>query len=194
MASIIFFICDSLIGFSLRFRACREKSAKISPEARASEVLTLRRGVESGNKWRWTQLRVRFCTISARRARAYGAQRTKFFRAFMISLGCIVTGFPEMIVDHGTEIAGLAGAATYICNYLMLAMDRLTSRSPLYYLLQLTGASLVMVSLMTQFNMAAAIVQGFFVLVSLIGITRHLRPHRPAKTPSGVDGGPEKAL
>ena len=100
--------------------------------------------------------------------------------------------FFQSISEYAWQVAGLAGAVTYICNYLMIAMDRLTSRSPLYYLLQLTGASLVMISLMAQFNMAAAIVQGFFILVSMLGIFRHLRPSQRVPAASGVDGGAQE--
>lgn len=101
--------------------------------------------------------------------------------------------FSQMITEHVWQGAGLAGAATYICNYLLIAMDRLSSRSPVYYVLQMTGASLVMLSLTAHFNMAAAIVQGFFILVSVLGIYRHLRPHRRIRETSGVDGGLEEA-
>lgn len=72
------------------------------------------------------------------------------------------------------ELLGLAGAALYAGGYLLAAYDRLPSQSPLYYLTKLVAAGLVLFSLTESFNLAAAVIQVFFVVISLIGIFRHL--------------------
>ena len=81
---------------------------------------------------------------------------------------------PEFLSNvTGYELAGLAGAGLYAGNYTLVACDRLSCLSPVYYASQLTAASLVMASLTVQFNLASAAIQAFFICVSLVGVWRH---------------------
>jgi hypothetical protein len=82
------------------------------------------------------------------------------------------------VIAHGWQAAGFLGALVYIGNFLMIATDRLTSHQPLYYRLQLCAAALVLASLAQQFNPAAAVIQSFVILVSLLGLYRHRRLRR----------------
>lgn len=77
-----------------------------------------------------------------------------------------------------SEACGLSGALLYSVGYLLSAYDKLPSQSPIYYLTKLSAAGLVLISLMQDFNLAAAIIQVFFIAVSLIGIIRHFNPQR----------------
>lgn len=79
------------------------------------------------------------------------------------------------------ESLGLLGAMIYAGGYLMSAYDRLPSQSPLYYLSKLIAALLVLVSLAQSFNLASAVIQIFFVCVSIIGIFRHLDAQRRSR-------------
>ena len=102
------------------------------------------------------------------------------------------------------EALGLFGATIYSVSYILAAYDRLPSQSPLYYLSKLVAAILVLVSLSQNFNLASAVIQIFFVTVSIIGIFRHLDARRRSRayaqsqhalggtaiTP--VDAGPSK--
>lgn len=72
------------------------------------------------------------------------------------------------------EVIGLCGAALYSLGYLLAAYDRLPSQSPAYYILKLVAAVLVMISLTSSFNLASLVIQVFFIVVSVIGICRHL--------------------
>ena len=80
------------------------------------------------------------------------------------------------------EICGLFGAALYLFSYVMTALDRLPSNGPAYYWAKLIASALVGVSLMAQFNLATAVIQAFFFLISALGIIRHL--HRAKRKPS----------
>lgn len=76
------------------------------------------------------------------------------------------------------EALGLSGATLYSISYLLSAYDRLPSQSPVYYLTKLVAASLVLISLFQDFNLASAVIQVFFIAVSLIGVIRHFDPQR----------------
>lgn len=77
-----------------------------------------------------------------------------------------------------SEAMGLTGAMIYSVSYLAAAYDRLPSQSPLYYASKLVAACLVLISLAQNFNLASAVIQIFFITVSLIGILRHLDARR----------------
>lgn len=73
-----------------------------------------------------------------------------------------------------SETIGLGGALLYSVSYMLSAYDRLPSQSPLYYLTKLVAAAMVLISLSQNFNLASAVIQVFFITVSLIGIYRHM--------------------
>ena len=77
-----------------------------------------------------------------------------------------------------SEVLGLSGAALYSIGYVLSAYDRLPSQSPVYYAVKLLAACLVLFSLFRDFNLASAVIQVFFIAVSLIGIVRHFSPKR----------------
>lgn len=72
------------------------------------------------------------------------------------------------------EFAGLLGATLYILSYALAALDVVPSNSPSYYMLKLFAALLVLTSLSNSFNLSAAVIQVFFILISLVGLLRHL--------------------
>ena len=80
-----------------------------------------------------------------------------------------------------SEACGLSGALLYSVGYVLSAYDKLPSQSPIYYVTKLSAAALVLISLMQDFNLASAIIQVFFIVVSLIGIARHFNPQRRRK-------------
>ena len=77
-----------------------------------------------------------------------------------------------------SQACGLSGALLYSVGYLLSAYDKLPSQSPVYYSLKLIAAALVLVSLASDFNLASAVIQVFFIAVSLIGIVRHFSPQK----------------
>ncbi len=95
-----------------------------------------------------------------------------------------------------SETIGLGGALLYSASYLLAAYDRLPSQSPLYYASKLIAASMVLISLSQNFNLASAVIQVFFITVSMIGIYRHIDVQRRMRAyrrsqhaPGGAAGG-----
>ncbi|UYV38211.1 hypothetical protein N4R57_03740 [Rhodobacteraceae bacterium D3-12] len=69
------------------------------------------------------------------------------------------------------EIAGVFGFALYVFNYAMLTFRRLSGDCITYYVINVSAASLVLLGLTASFNLAAAMVQGFWIVMSLIAIS-----------------------
>ncbi|MGS4944013.1 cyclic nucleotide-binding domain-containing protein [Meridianimarinicoccus sp. RP-17] len=80
--------------------------------------------------------------------------------------------------------AGLAGVGIYILAYGLLQAGLLRGTGYLYPALNLAAALLLLVSLSQTFNLAAALVQGCWVAISLFGLARRfLRDRRVRMTP-----------
>jgi len=73
------------------------------------------------------------------------------------------------------DLVGITGVVILVIAYLLLQINKLPSSSLTYSFLNLLGASLIIVSLAVDFNLSAFLMEAFWVLISLIGIFRHLR-------------------
>jgi multisubunit Na+/H+ antiporter MnhG subunit len=74
------------------------------------------------------------------------------------------------------DLLGNIGVLLLMGPYLMLQLNRLSSNSLQYSLMNLVGASFIILSLLSNFNLSALVIEVFWVLISLIGIVRYLRP------------------
>ena len=72
------------------------------------------------------------------------------------------------------DLTGFIGVLLIIVAYLLLQLEKLPSTSPTYSLLNAAGALLIIVSLIFQFNLSAFIVEVFWFLISLVGLTKSL--------------------
>jgi hypothetical protein len=72
------------------------------------------------------------------------------------------------------DLAGFVGVLLIVVAYLFLQLDKLPSSSPSYSLLNASGALLIIVSLIFKFNLSAFIVETFWFLISLFGLTKSL--------------------
>lgn len=79
------------------------------------------------------------------------------------------------------DIFGIAGVLLLVVTYLLLQVNKLHSAGLLYSLLNAIGASLIILSLLDNFNLSAFLMEAFWVLISLIGVIRYLR--RPVPRP-----------
>jgi hypothetical protein len=68
------------------------------------------------------------------------------------------------------DLVGSVGVGVIILTYILLQSEKIKSESLLYSLLNASGASLIIVSLIFNFNFSAFIVEFFWVLISLYGI------------------------
>lgn len=75
------------------------------------------------------------------------------------------------------DFIGNIGVALMMIAYLLLQLNRMKN-GLVYSVVNAVGASFVILSLLTNFNLSAFLMEAFWVLISLIGIVRHffLRP------------------
>jgi hypothetical protein len=69
---------------------------------------------------------------------------------------------------------GLAGSIAIALSYFANLRGMLRTEGWLYSLLNLVGASLILVSLCWAWNLPAAVMEGFWALISLYGLIRAL--------------------
>ena len=79
------------------------------------------------------------------------------------------------------DLFGIAGVILLVITYLLLQVNKLQSAGLLYSLLNALGASLIILSLLDNFNLSAFLMEAFWVLISLVGVVRYLR--RPLPRP-----------
>lgn len=81
------------------------------------------------------------------------------------------------------DLVGFAGVILIVIAYLLLQLNKLPSSAPSYSLLNAIGAFLVIISLLFVFNLAAFLMEAFWFLISLLGLTRSLlAKHSVAKS------------
>jgi hypothetical protein len=73
------------------------------------------------------------------------------------------------------DLMGLVGVALIIVMYVLLQTGRTTAERPSFSIGNAVGSGLILVSLAYEFNFAAALVEVFWLLVSLFGLWRALR-------------------
>ena len=73
------------------------------------------------------------------------------------------------------DLVGNIGVLMLMFTYLMLQLDKIKSSNLSYSVLNAVGASLIVASLIVNFNLSAMLMEVFWVLISFIGIGRHFR-------------------
>jgi hypothetical protein len=84
---------------------------------------------------------------------------------------------------HLFDLAGFIGVLLIIVAYLLLQLDKLPSSSPSYSLLNAVGALLIILSLIFRFNLSAFLVEAFWFLISLFGLTKSLIARKDSQRP-----------
>lgn len=79
--------------------------------------------------------------------------------------------FPPSFLD----VVGVAGFASYVLTYTLLTIGCLRSDQIRYFAMNWLSASMVLVGLLGSFNLASALIQIFWIVMSTIGITLRLR-------------------
>jgi hypothetical protein len=77
------------------------------------------------------------------------------------------------------DLVGNIGVVLLMIAYLMLQLNKLRSDGLAYSLLNVFGASLIILSLLVNFNLSAFIMEVFWVLISFVGIYRYFRLKSP---------------
>lgn len=72
------------------------------------------------------------------------------------------------------DFVGNLGVFLIIISYLLLQINKIESKNIKYSLMNLFGASFVIISLLENFNISAFVIEVFWVGISLIGIYNYL--------------------
>ena len=78
------------------------------------------------------------------------------------------------------DLIGSIGVLLMVVAYLLLQVEKLSSSAVSYLLLNVVGAVLVIISLRFRFNLSAFLMEVFWLLISLYGLTRALFARRTA--------------
>lgn len=89
------------------------------------------------------------------------------------------------------ELLGVAGFGLYVMNYTLLTFHKLHSHDAAYFAINLVAAALVLAGLTVSFNLASAMIQLFWVVISFVAIlvrlhrrfTHRKAPSEPAHDP-----------
>jgi uncharacterized protein (TIGR02246 family) len=73
------------------------------------------------------------------------------------------------------DLAGFTGVLLIVIAYLLLQLGKLPSSSLSFSLLNAAGSLLIIASLVFKFNMSAFLIEVFWFLISLIGLSRWAR-------------------
>ena len=80
-----------------------------------------------------------------------------------------------MSMNYGLlDFVGNIGVLLLMTAYLLLQLNKL-SNGLVYSVINALGAALIVASLLNNFNLSAFIIEVFWILISFVGIFRHLR-------------------
>ncbi len=77
------------------------------------------------------------------------------------------------------DLVGNIGVVFVLGTYLMLQMGKLKPESLEFSILNGIGASLILVSLVVDFNMSAFVVEAAWLGISLVGVGLYFQGRRP---------------
>ncbi len=76
------------------------------------------------------------------------------------------------------DLLGIIGVVSIVATYMLLQLEKLSATSFLYSATNGLGASLILVSLIYDFNLSAFIIEAFWLLISTYGIVRYFSRNR----------------
>jgi len=83
------------------------------------------------------------------------------------------------------DAIGVAGFGLYVLNYTLLTVHKVSSHQIRYFIINLFAASMVLIGLISAFNLASALIQGFWIVISVVAIAIRVRtPDTQAETPT----------
>ncbi len=78
------------------------------------------------------------------------------------------------------DMLGNVGVVMIIVAYFLLQIGRVSGQGPWYSVVNGVGAALVLVSLYFEFNLSAALVESFWLIISIMGLVLAVRRSRSA--------------
>jgi len=83
-----------------------------------------------------------------------------------------------MSIELLANIIGLLGTALVVGTYFLMQLNKLDPKGLIFNLLNLCGATFLLISLLVHFNLASFIIEIFWIAASLIGIFNYWRSKR----------------
>jgi hypothetical protein len=83
--------------------------------------------------------------------------------------------FLSSIPSEVFDAIGIAGFGIYVLNYGLLTFKRIGSETTTYFVLNWFAATAVLIGLTTSFNLASALIQIFWIVISTVAIIIRLR-------------------
>ncbi len=93
-------------------------------------------------------------------------------------LNMLQTAYPHLDMHMVLQICGLLGFLSYMGGFAALQFGLLDGNGPVYALTNVVGAMLVLVSLVSAFNLASMLIQVSWIVIGSFGIWRCLRARR----------------
>lgn len=78
------------------------------------------------------------------------------------------------------DFAGNVGVFLLLTAFLLLQLNKISSHQLIYSVLNGIGASLILFSLVFDFNLSAFLIEFFWLLISLVGIVNYYRTNKAA--------------
>lgn len=75
------------------------------------------------------------------------------------------------------DLIGISGVLVYIASYACLQLRLIDSKGSVYSLANLTAAALILVSLSYNFNLASAMIQVSWIIISIVGLLIRCHTH-----------------
>ncbi len=76
------------------------------------------------------------------------------------------------------DLLGIIGVVLILATYMLLQLEKLSAMSFIYSATNGLGASLILVSLIYEFNLSAFIIEAFWLLISVYGMARYFSRNR----------------
>jgi len=73
------------------------------------------------------------------------------------------------------DIIGTIGVIIILVTYFLLQNEKISSKNISFSILNTIGSILILYSIMYNWNLASALIEGFWILISLFGIYKYLK-------------------
>jgi len=73
------------------------------------------------------------------------------------------------------DAIGVAGFGLYVLTYALLTFNKIDAKNITYFVMNLAAAAMVLVGLMSAFNLASALIQVFWISISICAIVVRVR-------------------
>ncbi len=80
------------------------------------------------------------------------------------------------------DVIGMTGTALVVGAFFMLQLEKASPDGLTYNLMNLSGAILLLISLCYNFNLASVVIEIFWIMASLIGLTKIAKQKKLAAT------------